>query len=280
MWNELAHSLQSGDGFVIALLVLLFVAMVITFERLIMLRFVYTIDFTKFIRNLKKMISAEDLDRAMTLCKSVSHTSLPLITLRALEAAETDPTTVRATIEEETIDFLPRLERRIAVLPTLATLIMLVGILGTIHGLWDAFHSIDVLDTAKKQSSLAHGIAGSLSPTAMALMASMMVLAGHQFLRSIALTITDRIHHGIAVLHNLLVPADVAYMPVAAQGLAVAGSSSAASAEPVPAGGSFDAGGNVAAPVVQSTGTKGGVTADDSFDDAAVDNLKDEEEII
>ena len=90
------------------------------------------IDFSKFLSSLKKMISSEDYERAINFCKSVSKTSLPKITLRAIEASENDPTTVRGTIEEETIEFLPKIENRINTLPALATLIMLIGILGTI----------------------------------------------------------------------------------------------------------------------------------------------------
>ena len=48
-------------------------------ERLIMLQFVYHIDFAKFLGNLKKMVAAEDLGRAINLCKNVSSTSLPFV---------------------------------------------------------------------------------------------------------------------------------------------------------------------------------------------------------
>src|SRR5690606_3078807 len=117
------------------------------------------------------------------ICKSASHTSLPHISLKAIEAAERDPTSVRGIIEEETIDFLPRLENRLPALPALATLILLVGILGTLDALWHAFDAIAVLDTSEKQARLAHGIAGSLNPTAMGLLAAMIFLAAHQYLK-------------------------------------------------------------------------------------------------
>ena len=88
----------------------------------------------------------------------------------ALEAADSDPTKVRGTIEEEALEFLPSIERRLGALPALTLLIMLVGILGTIDSLWVAFQSVDVLDTAKKQATIAQGIASSLSPTALGLL--------------------------------------------------------------------------------------------------------------
>ena len=120
MWNHIAISLQQGNFFLLTILFLGFIGTVIFFERFIMLQFVYHIDFVRFLNNLKRSIQAEDLDRAVSLCKSQSHTSLPLICLKALEAAERDPTTVRGTIEEATIDFLPRLESRLGFLPALS----------------------------------------------------------------------------------------------------------------------------------------------------------------
>jgi biopolymer transport protein ExbB/TolQ len=264
MWGELAHSLQHANGYVITILVLGFLAFVVLLERMIMLQAVYHIDFAKFLANLRKMIVAEDLDRAITLCKNTSGTSLPRIAMRALEAAETDPTRVRGTIEEETIDFLPAIERRLGVLPAFTLLIMLVGILGTVDALWSAFQSIDVLDTAKKQATLAQGIAAALNPTALGLVFGMVLLAGFYLVKGMAINLVERVHHGVAVLTNLLVPQEaMAYMPVAAEGAAPVAVEKAAE-EFAPAAGKEET----------------QASSEDSFDDVSVEDIKDEEEII
>lgn len=267
MWGELAHSVQHANGYVVAILVMGFIATIVLFERLVMLQFVYQIDFQKFLGNLKKMVAAEDLDRAINLCKNVSHTSLPHISMRALESANTDPTTVRGTIEEETISFLPNLEKRLGALPALTLLIMLVGILGTIDSLWQAFHSVDVLDTAKKQATLAQGIAASLNPTAMGLIFGMVLLAGYYLLKGMAINLTERIHHGVTVLHNLLVPQEMmAYAPMTATAVEASSDQPVAKA----AGEDFDN----SKPEATGGGDDGG------FDDVSVEDIKDEEEII
>ncbi|MEZ4744123.1 MAG: MotA/TolQ/ExbB proton channel family protein [Bdellovibrionota bacterium] len=189
---------------------------------------------------------------------------LPKIALRALEAAETDPTTVRGTIEEEAVEFLPRVESRLAVLPALATLVLLVGILGTIDGLWGAFHSIDVLDTAKKQASLASGIAGSLNPTALGLITCMLILTFHQLLKGSAVRLTDRIQYGVTVLNNLLIPPEVAtYVAAAPMDHQVTASRD-----------SHEDDYNNTAHMNEAE------EDDDAFDDATVEDIKDEEEII
>ena len=263
MWSQLALSLQGGNGYLILILILGFLGTTIVFERFVMLQFVYLIDFKKFLKNLRRSVQAEDIDRAISICKKESRTSLPAISLKALEASERDSSSVRGTIEEETIDFLPKLESRVGILPALATLILLIGVLGTIDGLWSAFESIEILDTSEKQARLANGIAGSLNPTAMGLLISMIFLTGHQILKGMAIKLTEQIHYGVAVLINLLVveemPAFVA-APVEATIPPVAASE----------------------PAMQEMDELETETEDDddSFDDASVEDIKDEEEII
>lgn len=264
MWGELAYSLQQGDGYMMAMIVFAFIATMIIVERYVMISFVYNLNFKKFLLNLKRMLASDDYDRAINLCKSISKTSLPHITLKALEAAERDPSKIRGTIEEESIEFLPKVESRISVLPALATVILLIGILGTIDGIWDAFHSINVLDTSKKQASLANGIAGSLNPTAFALMASMLILMFHQLLANSAVKLTEKIQHGLTVLYNVLAPPEMATY-------ALAGVAPAAS--PAPASAASD-------DLTETPETQEEVSDYDAFDDASVEDIKDEEEII
>jgi biopolymer transport protein ExbB len=261
MWSQLAVSLQSGNAYLILILALGFIGSVIIFERLIMLQFVYNVDFKKFLNNLRRSVQAEDLDRAVSICKNASYTSLPAIGLKALEAFERDPSSVRGTIEEETIDFLPKLETRIGILPALSTLILLIGVLGTIDGLWAAFDSIEILDTSEKQARLANGIAGSLNPTTMGLLMSMIFLTGHQILRGLAIRLTERIHYGVSVLLNLLAPQEVATYVSAPVMAPEASAPTESKREAAPTDSKIE-------------------EEDDSFDDASVEDIKDEEEII
>ncbi len=270
MWNAIALSLQKGNGYVVTILILAFISLVIFFERAIMLQAVYNINFGKFLTNLKKMIVAEDLDRAMTLCKNTSTTSLPKIALRALEAAESDPSKIRSTLEEEAIDFIPSIERRLSIIPALTLLIMLCGILGTIDALWTAFASAEALDNAKTQSTLAQGISASLNPTAIGLIFSMTLLALYYLLKGMATNLVERMHYGIAVLTNLLVPQDaVTYMAQPAGG------------DPSP---SYTPPPVAAAPAAQAADEAPSPTpstaVEEAFDEPNIDDIKDEEEII
>jgi len=196
----------------------------------------------------------------MSICRNASKTSLPAIGIRALEAGSLDPSSVRGVIEEETIDFLPKLESRIGILPAFATILLLIGVLGTIDGLWLAFRSVEVLDTTAKQAHLASGIANSLNPTSIGLIFSMIFLVAHQLLKGLALRLTEHIHYGVTVLTNLLAPAEVsAYV----------------------AGSAIDTG--MPAAATQSVGGDPDVAAIEDLENDFVDvgeDIEDEEEII
>lgn len=267
MWGELASAFQAGNPYVMIMLAMGFLMTAIVIERLVMLHGVYNVNIPKFLKEVKKMVEAQDHDRARNYCKTVSNTSVPKIALAALEAHSQDPQTVKGHLEEATIEFLPKVEKRLSLLPALATLVLLIGVLGTIDGLWGAFHSIDVLDTAKKQASLANGIAGSLTPTALGLLISMIALAAHHFTKGVAINLTERVHYGVTVLHNLLVPQEVAVAAFAGAGMMSTPQASAMDTS-----------------LMDDDGTSDDDDEEDededTFDDAAIDDIKDEEEII
>jgi biopolymer transport protein ExbB len=268
MFGEIAASFQRGNTYLTLMLFLGFLATAIIFERIIMLQLVYHVDFNKFLTNLRKLLSSEDTSRALSFCKSVSTTSLPGIARRALEAAETDPTTIRGTIEEETIDFLPRIEARVGALLALSTLIMLAGVLGAIDSLWNTFHAVSVLDTAQKQASLGSEVARSLNPAAFGVLLSMIILVGYYLVKGMAIRLTEKMHYGVTVLGNMLVPAEVASvmpmsMPVTMQ-------------EPAPSVSSND----VMTPSPQAQNIQGATSDAIATNDTKLQDLKDEEEII
>ncbi|MBP9706215.1 MAG: MotA/TolQ/ExbB proton channel family protein [Oligoflexales bacterium] len=267
MWNELALSFQNGNPYILLMLFLGFVSLVIIFERFIVLSYVYNINFKKFLDNIRKAVVADDLERARSICRSASPTSLPAITLKAIDSALNDVASTRGVIEEEALEFLPKIEARLLILPGLATFVLLLGVLGTVNELWVSFHSVGVLDTAKKQAVLAQGISSSLNPTALGLMVCMIILLAHQSLKGLALNLSERVHHGLIVISNLLAPPQVATMTYAPAVSAMASPALAANQS--------------ASTDTSSTNNQNNSSGQgDNYDDAAVEDIKDEEEII
>ncbi len=275
MWGEIAHSLQSGNYYILGILVLAFFALIGIFERIIALGIIYNYNHKNFLNQLRKTIGAEDFDRARNYCQSTSKTSLPMIAKRAIDVHVADPDRVDSVLSEEALDFLPKIDSRIAALTTFATLIVLTGVLGTIDALWHAFHAIDILDTEQKRAIISHGVTQSLSPIAVGILVAMLIIVGQQFVKSMAIRLLDKIHLGIQVLHNLLVPKTFAYAAPAPAGAMNMGGQGTMGSAAVTNSESFDALDEADHHVV---GSSGGASA--NLDDTAVEDIKDEEEII
>lgn len=273
MLDQIAKSFQSNDIYTMIMFGLLALGMLVFFERFIILQTYYNLNFKKFLNDFKKIIAADDNFRAMNLCKNTSKTSLPRITLKALEASETDPTTVRNTVEEETIDFIPKIERRVATLSAIALLVLMVGVLGTIDALWHAFNSIDILDSSQKQISLTRSVAQALNPTSLAVVIGIVILVCQQVIKSIACSLMNKIHHGATVVANQLAPSALVY----AGGGAHSGSGGMKSPGAV-SDLLMDDAQNEA--TLAQNDVEEELSDDEDFGDVTVDDIKDEEEII
>ncbi len=265
MWGDLVINLKSGNPYSLSMIALLFLATTIFFERMITLKYVYNIDLKKFTLNLKKTILSEDYERAALFCKSISKVVLAKIALNAIEQLETDPSKVKSIIEEGVLEILPRVEKRTSLLPLLSTLTLLIGILGTTEELWKAFHAMHILDTTQKQYMLTSSIADSLVLTGIGLIISMIILAGNQLIKAIALSVVDKLNLGTLVLLNLLAPREITALPAKKPSINKTTN-------------------NHTLPTNNQEVAKGGSekegTPTEGFDESSVEDIKDEEEII
>ena len=140
--------------------------------------------------------------------------------------------------------------------------------------LWDVFNAIEILDTSEKQARLANGITESLNPTTLGLIVCIFMMALHQVLKGSAIRLTEKIHYGVSVITNLLSPADVlpSYVPAGPAPVMAPSVGSEISPEPV-----------VADEISLADTDDTDLVEDsenDSFDNASVEDIKDEEEII
>lgn len=205
MWTELYVAMKHGNVYLLTVAVILFVSQLVVFERLFSIYFFYSINFRKFINNLKKYLTSKDYDGAIKYCRA-HKSSVPKIALNSLEAHDLDPSSVEGVIEEGVLELLPKVEKGINLLPGLATLTLLVGVTGTIDGVWETFKTVDILDTTRKQIILSNGLASSLNSTALGLISATIIMVGHFITSGLALRILAGVNHTSSVLSNLLVP--------------------------------------------------------------------------
>ena len=98
---------------------------------------------------------------------------------------------VDAAMEEGMMEIVPRLEKRTHYIATLANVVTLVGLLGTIIGLIKAFTAVANVNPAEKAELLSASISIAMNNTAFALMVAIPFLLIHAFLSARATEIVD-----------------------------------------------------------------------------------------
>ncbi|HIE64486.1 MAG: MotA/TolQ/ExbB proton channel family protein [Nitrospira sp.] len=90
---------------------------------------------------------------------------------------------IQDTMDEAAMEVMPRLEARLHYLPNLANVATLLGLLGTIIGLIQAFTAVAVADPSQKATLLAKGISMAMNTTAFGLVVAIPIMLIYSFLQ-------------------------------------------------------------------------------------------------
>jgi biopolymer transport protein ExbB/TolQ len=94
-------------------------------------------------------------------------------------------------MEEALLEVLPTVERRTPYLASFANVATLLGLLGTVVGLIDAFTSVGEADAAQKAAMLSAAISIAMNATAFGLMTAIPLLLAHTYLQARTVAITE-----------------------------------------------------------------------------------------
>ena len=117
MLHDIFDLYRNGEIIPYIILAFLCVGYIIIIEKFMILQFVYKINFEKYNVQLKKMLLANDMERARSFSRAVSKTGVPMLTVRAIDSYENNPMRVRATISEE----VEPIEQRFCVIKVIGT---------------------------------------------------------------------------------------------------------------------------------------------------------------
>jgi biopolymer transport protein ExbB len=98
---------------------------------------------------------------------------------------------VATAMEEGVMESTPRLEKRTPYLATLANIATLLGLLGTIIGLIEAFSAVANADPSEKAALLSSSISVAMNTTAFGLIAAIPLLLCHALLQTKTTEIVD-----------------------------------------------------------------------------------------
>lgn len=199
---------QKGGAFMYIILAVFAVGVAIALERWLYIARTES-QTSKLWSRLAPMLRAVDIARAEGLAKS---TKSPLG--RVLEygfarwKTGADRERIEASMEEGVMEVIPQLEQRTHYLATLANIATLLGLLGTILGLIQAFNAVANADPALKADMLSASISVAMNTTAFGLVAAIPLILIHSYLSAKTTRLVDSVEMASVKCLNLITEDD------------------------------------------------------------------------
>ena len=191
MFNDAVKFFQEGGFFMYPIALVLVVGMSVAIERWIFLTIARNANRRAFDRILP-LLKKRDYSAIIEMART---STAPIGRIIAAGLARMQHTPRRDEIEyameEGVLETVPRLEKRTAYISTLANIATLLGLLGTIVGLIQAFTAVANADPAEKAALLSKSIAVAMNTTAFGLIAAIPLLLLHTAIQNKTTEIVD-----------------------------------------------------------------------------------------
>jgi len=165
----------------------------------------YRVNSKEFFAQVKKLVTAGNIDRAIKLCDAGDYPTLQLVKA-GLTHANKGPDEIDAAMSEKIGELKPAVEKRVGSLWSLANIATLVGLLGTVTGLITTFNAVadPRLSAAQRQAQLSLGISEAMYNTAFGLGIAVTCMIAHLFLHQRAKNIQHDLDATQERVFNLL----------------------------------------------------------------------------
>jgi biopolymer transport protein ExbB len=181
------------------------IAVTVIVERIIFQLTKYRVNSKEFFAQIKKLVEAGNIDRAIKLCDASNYPVLQLVKA-GLTHANKGPDEIDAALSEKLSDLKPQAEKYIPSLWSLANISTLIGLLGTVFGLIATFSSVGQagLSPSDKQRLLSLGIAEAMYNTMLGLGIAVFCMICHLILHTRAKNIVHDLETVVERTFNLL----------------------------------------------------------------------------
>jgi len=201
---EIAKAFKEGGGWMYVILIVSIQGLGIVVERFIFLFFKYNINASAFMAQIQKLVMANNIDRAIKLCNAAPNAALPKVIKAGLTRANKGETEIQNAVEEAILEVIPHIQKRTPALQGVSNVATLLGLLGTIIGLIDAFAALEFARPDDRQKVLSRGIALAMNTTAFGLIVAIPCIFAHMILSGVTKRIIDEIDQYSVKLQNLL----------------------------------------------------------------------------
>ncbi|MCY1060394.1 MULTISPECIES: MotA/TolQ/ExbB proton channel family protein [Nannocystis] len=201
---DFARFYQEGGAWMHPIAVCAVLGAGVMIERFIFLFFRFNINGAQFFNQIQKLVMANNIDRAIKLCNAADKAALARVMKAGLTRANKSESDIAAAIEEAMLEIGPAISKRISMIAAVANIATLLGLLGTIFGMIEAFDAVAVAAADQRSQALAKGISIAINTTGFGLMVAIPLLSAQVFIQGLAKKIADEADLYAVKLENLL----------------------------------------------------------------------------
>ncbi|HVU01068.1 MAG TPA: MotA/TolQ/ExbB proton channel family protein [Polyangiaceae bacterium] len=203
--SQLVEAFKHNPTFMVLNLISSAIVLTIVVERFTFQVTRYRVNSKEFFAQIKKLVTAGNIDRAIKLCEASDYPILQLVK-SGLTHSNKGPDEIDAALSEKLSELKPAAEKRVGALWSLANIATLIGLLGTVSGLIATFGAISApgLSQADKQRMLSNGIAEAMYNTALGLGIAVFCMITHIILHTRAKAIQHDLESTVEKTFNLL----------------------------------------------------------------------------
>ncbi len=202
---EIVKLFQDGGPFMYPILGVFAIGFAIALERYFYLSKTNRMT-NKVWSQLVPMLKALDFERAFKLTESIQTPITCVLNYGFSRHSENKRREIiEAAMEEGMMDAMPELVQRTHYLATFANVATLLGLLGTIVGLIQAFTAVAEANPADKADLLSASISVAMNTTAFGLMAAIPLLLAHSYLVTKTAHLVDSLEKAAVKSINLMV---------------------------------------------------------------------------
>jgi len=182
---------QKGGVFMYPILLVFAVGMAISFERWVQLNRIRGVN-QKMWDMLHPVLVKGEFDKAREMANEEKSSMAQMLGMGlARQGAVRRRDDIEIAMEESMMEIIPQLEKRTPYVALLANIATLLGLLGTIMGLIEAFTAVANANPAEKADLLSASISVAMNTTAFGLMSAIPLLLFHAKLTSTTGQIVD-----------------------------------------------------------------------------------------
>ena len=182
---------QKGGPFMYPILFVFLAGIAIAMERWLQLSHVRSVN-RKIWNQLHPMLVKGEFDKARTVVSKDKSTISQMLAMGlARQGAVRRREDIEIAMEESMMEIIPQLEKRTPYIALLSNIATLLGLLGTIMGLIEAFTAVANANPAEKADLLSASISVAMNTTAFGLMSAIPLLLLHAKLTATTGNIVD-----------------------------------------------------------------------------------------